>query len=242
MASSRVLVDISQLRQFTAVELLKDPGHDPSPKPIPQCMEVRLDYSLTTGKLAHNVLHGRFPTTYPGTAALANAIKASFVSLFGSSGLTPTIGTAITLNTVSLRDLSVLNALYVPSTSAASAIGSDATQLLPFETAAALTARTALSGPGGRGRMYMLGFTSGSLASGNLMGTVLTTALTQFAAGIPGVFSTNGLTNCLALPSRVAYTGSTGRQHPARPAGTADIVRWDLRDNHWDSQRRRGLK
>lgn len=239
---SRVLVDVADLRQFTAVELLSDPGHDPNKVPIPQCMEVRIDYGLPDGKTAHNVMHARFPSTYPGTVALANAFKTAIAGLYTSSALATSLNINIMLNAVALRDLSVLNALYILSSTAAQAIGSDTGQALPLEVAAVLTQRTALSGPGGRGRIYLTGFTTSTLAVGNVISAACFNQLGQYAAGLAGIFTTQGVTQCLALPSRVGYTGSTGRVHPPRAAQTQDVVRTEVRDNHWDSQRRRGLK
>lgn len=239
---TRRVVAVDQLRQFTAVELLSDPGHDPELKPIPQCMEVRFDYALPDGKVAHNVLHARYPTAYPGTIALANAFKTQWAALFTSSGLSTYLSTLLLLNSVSLRDLAVLNTLYIQSTSAATSVGADAGQALPLEVAAVLTQRTGISGPGGRGRIYMMGFTTLALAPSNVIFGACFTNLANFAAGIAAIFTGQGVTQCLALPSRIEYTGSTGRHHPARAATTADVIRTEIRDNHWDSQRRRGLK
>lgn len=239
---SRRLVNIADLQQFTAVELLSDPGHDPSPKPIPQCMEVRFDYALPDSKTAHNVLHARYPSAYPGSVAMANTIKAAWSQLFGTSGLNNNISTQVTLAGVSLRDLGVLNAVYITSTGAASAIGIDPSQAMPAEVAAVLTERTPISGPGGRGRIYIGGFTPVAIGPGNTISASCVAQLTSFANGISGVFTASSVTQCLALPSRVAYTGTTGRQHPARAAQTADVIATVVRDNHWDSQRRRGLK
>lgn len=242
MVGNRRIVALSDLQSFTAVELLKDPGHDPNKVPIPAAMEVRLDYSLPDAKTGHNVLHARFPGAYPGTTTLANAFKAAFASLFSSSGMGPVLSTNLFLTQVALRDLSVLNQLYILSNTASSPIGTDAGQPLPVEVAAVITERTNVSGPGGRGRIYIPGFTAGSLATGNVIGPTAMTALGQLAVGLPGVFSAQSVTMCLALPSRIGYTGSTGRVHPPRAATTADVIRCEVRDNHWDSQRRRGLK
>lgn len=239
---SRRILAVDQLQQFTAVELLSDPGHDPSPKPINNCMEVRLDYSMPDAKVGHNVLHARYPSTYPGTVTLANTLKTAFVSLFTSSALSSSLSTGLILTSVSLRDLGQLNQAYIVSSSAGSAVGTDATQPLPLEVAAVITERTNVSGPGGRGRIYMFGFTIGSLAAGNVITGSTFNQLQTFANGLQGVFSASQLTMCLALPSRIQYTGSTGRVHPARAAQTADVVGLVVRDNHWDSQRRRGLR
>lgn len=242
MSKSRRVVNVADLRQFTAVELLSDPGHDPVLKPIPQCMEVRLDYAMPDGKTGHNVTHARYPNAFPGTVAMANSLKTAFVGLFTSSGLNAALNSQMQLFSVSLRDLASLNQNYIVSTSAASVIGTDIALALPLETAAVLTLRTNVSGPGGRGRIYLCGFTVSTVAAGNVIITTVMSSLNNFAAGLQAIYTAQALTMCLALPSRVAYTGSTGREHPARAAGTADITAVQVRDNHWDSQRRRGLK
>jgi hypothetical protein len=68
------------------------------------------------------------------------------------------------------------------------------------------------------------------------------TSVQNWANGIPAIFTTNGLTLALGLPARSAYTGTTGTPHPARVAATLPVTSLLVRDNHWDSQRRRGLK
>lgn len=234
-------VRLDALEQFTAINLLNDPGFDPTPRPIPNCMEVRLNWTLDGNRTAHNVLHARFPGTYPGTITLANSIQSAVNSALSSSALLAQLANTTSFAGVSLRDKSNLNQPYVDSSGAAVS-GTAAGPALPHEVAAVLTERTAIVGPGGRGRIYMVGFTQVAAVAGNVISPALVAALTAFGPALRSGINGTGVTMCLMLPSRVAYTGSTGTTHPARAPGTQDVISVVNRDNHWDSQRRRGLK
>lgn len=241
MARSRV-VDLSNFQQFTAINLLADPGHDPQPKPIPACMEVRINYALEDGKVAHNVLHARYTGGYPGNVALANSLQTAINQAFTNTNLLIYLHTSTQITGVSLRDRGALNTPYVDSSGAA-IVGTGTGSALPNEVAACLTQRTAIAGPGGRGRIYIPGFATVALGAGNVIAAATVTGLNNFGNTLrANINAVGGLTMCLALPSRVAYTGSTGTQHAQRPAQTADVASITCRDNHWDSQRRRGLK
>jgi hypothetical protein len=90
--------------------------------------------------------------------------------------------------------------------------------------------------------MYVPGFASNAMATGNVIAATTMTAVNNWAGIIAGVLSAQGYIWCVGHPARQAYTGITGTAHPARIAGTVPITTVSVRDNHWDSQRRRGLK
>lgn len=235
------ILNLANLPQFTAINVLNDPGFDPDIKPIPLCMEVRLNFLLDSGKTGHNVMHVRYSTGFPGSVTLANSYFSSIASALNTSGLLALLHTTTVFTGVSLRDKAVLHAPYIDSnlgTTPGQATGT----ALPNEVAAVLTERTAIVGPGGRGRIYITGFNTAQSITGNVMAGALVTALTTYATSLRNAMNAQGQTMCLALPSRVAYTGSTGTNHPPRLAQTVDVTNIVLRDNHWDSQRRRGLK
>src|SRR5215471_14145662 len=101
MARSRI-VNIANLQQFTAVNLLSDPGYDGSDRHIPSCVEISLVWSLEDGRVAHNVLHGRYGSGFTPTSAIANSILtglstgSSWTALAGFLALTNSF-TAVTL-------------------------------------------------------------------------------------------------------------------------------------------------
>jgi hypothetical protein len=92
--------------------------------------------------------------------------------------------------------------------------------------------------------MYFPGWASNAVGTGGVIAPLAVTALgawanTNLYANIASAIGAG----VIAHPARQAYTSpATGRHFDARPAGTVPIVTVLVRDNHWDSQRRRGLK
>jgi hypothetical protein len=235
------IVPLSDLQQFQAVELLLDPGHIPGPKIAPNCVEVRWRWSQADGKLAFNVTHARYTPPYPGTVTLANAIQSSLVSLLTSAALDTALSTSTSFLGVDLRDINAAGFPLIASTGAAHP-GTRAEPPMPNEIAAALTLRTQFTGQGNRGRIFLPGFGSNLTTANGVIDAATKTILDNFANGVMAVYTSNALTMAIAKPARAAYTGSTGRAHPARAASTEAVTSVICRDNHWDTQRRRGLK
>jgi hypothetical protein len=85
-------------------------------------------------------------------------------------------------------------------------------------------------------------FAVNALGVGNTINPATVTALGNWASIIAGVLSGHGLTLGVAHFSRLAYTTAAGKPVPARPPGIVPVLSVLVRDNHWDSQRRRGRK
>jgi hypothetical protein len=236
------IVRLDNFQQFSAVNLLLDPGEIPGPKIIPNCCEVRLNWALTDGKIAHNVLYGQYGAGFTPSSAIATAIHQALTSGPQWPAVAALLATTVSLTGVSLRDHNAADQPYFTSTSPAAA-GTATGTALPDEVAAVISLQTTKTGPRYRGRMYIPGFTSADAAAGGVMSPNVKTALEAWAGNtIPGALGASGLTWCLGLPARNAYTGSGGRQHPARGPETPGVTGAPVRDNHWDSQRRRGLR
>jgi hypothetical protein len=96
----------------------------------------------------------------------------------------------------------------------------------------------------GRGRYYIPGFASNAVGAGGVIAAACVTAINNWAGNV----ANSGLSaiigpQVLGLPARAAYTSPiTGRNFPARNAQTVALTGVQMKDNHWDSQRRRGLK
>lgn len=235
------VVRLEQLQQFAAVDLRLDPGAIGGPVVIPQCAQIVMYWNLESGRQGHIVLYGRYSGAFAGTTAQANSILTGLTTGGAWTALAAFLSTATTLGAITIRDVSVANQPLVSSTTSG-ASGSSASPSLPNEVAAVVTLRTALAGKSGRGRSYVPGFATNALGAGNVIAAAAVTALQNWANTWPSIISGQGYTWVLGLKARQAYTGSTGTPHPARAATSVPITVATVRDNHWDSQRRRGLK
>jgi hypothetical protein len=237
---TRVLA-LANLQQFQAVKLQFDAGSIGGPKVIPQAAEITLHWQLASGKRGHNVLVGRYAGGYAGTAAQANSILTGLSSGGQWTALAAFIANTAALVSVTIRDLNQPNQPIITNTSPGAG-GTSASVEMPNEIAAVITTRSAFTGPANRGRLYIPGWATNALGAGNIISPAAVTALTNWATTIAGVLSNQGYTWAIGHQARQAYTGSAGTEHPARVAGTVPITSVEVRDNHWDSQRRRGLR
>jgi hypothetical protein len=240
MARNRI-VNLANFEQFTAINVLADAGNIGGPKVIPSVAEIVLDWSLAGVKLAHNVMHGRYTGSFSGTVAQANAIFTALSTGTPATTLLTHMPSSVFMTAVTIRDLGVPNAPLVVSTGTA-ATGSATGNALPYEVALVVTKHTALTGRANRGRIYVPGWGTAAVANDNTAIPAVVTDLQAWANTIQGAFNASGYTMVIAQPARAAYIGSTGTSHPARPAGSVTVGSLFVRDNHFDSQRRRGLK
>lgn len=237
------LVALSDLTQFAAVNITSDPGRLPGPKVIPNCALFRLNWTLGDGKTAHNICYG----AYTGSPALSVTQANSGMSFLTSGGVWTALAAFIhptcLLASVTLLDVRSNTGTEITSTLPA-VPGTSTGTALPDEVAANITLRTANRGPSGRGRVYIPGWATNALGAGNVIAAGAVTALNNWASSIlPGAIATAVGPMQLGLPARQAYTSPiTGRNFPARAATTVPITSLVVRDNHWDSQRRRGLR
>lgn len=240
MSRSRI-IRLDSAEQFAAINVLTDPGHIAGPVIVPSCAQIVHRYNLPAGKTAHIVTYGRYAASFPGTTAQAQALFAALSTGAAWTAIQSRLHTATSFAGIDLRDVSVPNAPLISSTGAA-VPGTGTGGLLPDESAIVVTLRTAFTGPGFRGRMYFSGWDALQVAAGGGIAAALMTALQTYAQGFISIYSGQGYTWVLGQPERAAYTGSTGRQHPHRAAMSTTISAAVVRDNHWDTQRRRGLK
>jgi hypothetical protein len=235
------LVNLANFQQFAAINVLTDPGALGGPVVIPSCAQLRLLWTTGSGKAAHNVLTVRYNGAFAGSAAQLNSILTGLTTGAQWTALSAHIAPTAGLVAADIRDINQPNQPIIPSTGAG-AVGTSSGSELPNEVAVCVTLRTAFTGPQNRGRLYVPGWATTALGANNTIAAAAVTALTNWSSIIAGVLSAQGYTWCIGHPARQAYTGSTGTVHPARVAGSVPITTISVRDNHWDSQRRRGLK
>lgn len=240
MSRSRV-VNLANFQQFTAINVLSDPGASAGPVVIPNAAKFMLVWQLADGKIGRNVLGGIVQPSFIATATLAEAFRAAVVSGATWSALAAFLPTTVSLLRTEIQDIRSAGMTPVASTGA-STPGTSASPALPSEVALVMTLRTARIGAQFRGRMYMPGWATNAIGAGDVAAAAAVTALQNFANNISTGISAGGGQWALLQPERQEYLGVTGTLHPARAANALPISATVVRDNHWDSQRRRGQK
>jgi hypothetical protein len=234
-------INLANVQQFTAVQLTSDPGYIGGPEVIQGVARIYLHWALGDGKAALNVLHGRYTGTFAGTPTQATAMLTALTSGTQWTALASFLAPTMALNQVWIQDVGVAQQPIIVSTTGGSNGTSTGTEL-PNEVALVITLRTGGIGRENRGRMFIPGWATTSLATGNVVAAAAVTALQNWAGNISGILSAQGYQWGIGHRARAAYTGITGTEHPAREAGLVPIQTVLVRDNHWDSQRRRGLR
>ena len=237
------ILNLSSLQPFQAVNLLSDPGHIAGPIQIDNAARLRINWTLGNGKTAHNILHFQYNGTPALSVTLADTIKLGLIAGGPWTAFAAHLAPTAALQSVTLTDIRQPGLPEFTSVAAATPGASTGTAL-PDEASIVVTLRTANRGPSGRGRFYLPGLATTALASGNVIASAVMTAIANWANNnVRGTINANLGPMCLGLPARAGYTSPiTGRVFPARTDSTPPVTSCEVRDNHWDSQRRRGLR
>jgi hypothetical protein len=235
------IVNLANFAQFTAINLLSDPGYDKADRIIPQAVQIVLDWALSDGKAAHNVMYGQVTGTVTVNQALANSLHNAITGgAFGA--FAGHLASSTSFVGVTVRDMRAAN-LPAFQSSVGSTPGTGLAIALPNEVALVVTLRTAKSGRSFRGRLFIPGYALAESIAGNVASPgAVTDTNSWFTSQVSSAIASSGMTPCLGLFHRLAYTSAGGRPVPERPATTQPITAYVVRDNHWDTQRRRGLK
>lgn len=198
---------------------------------VANAAQMRLIWSVGGTLYALNVMGVVNSTAVAITQALTNTIGAAVKSALTSSTLGSQIHTTVALANVGLRDIRTANTAEFLDSGAAVA-GTATGDLLPPQTALVITLRTAQAGRSFRGRVYLPGFAeSVSTAAGIYAGT---THGVSFITAIKSALVTSGLDlGVLSRPNAEAT--------PPRAGFITPVTSIVIRDNVWDTQRRRAI-
>jgi hypothetical protein len=239
------IVDISKLQPFTAINLSSDPGAIGGHVHVPSCAQIVLNFQQTDAKSAHIVLYGRYAGAFHGTVAEANAIYTAMFSTASWTTLAGFLAPTFAVTGITIRDVNPLDGSgAIVTSNLTTGPGTSASPAIPGEVSLVVTKRTAKQGRSFRGRMYFAGWATNALGAGDVAAAAAVTALQNWATNLVGSsMSASGYTHVLGLQARAAYVSPiTGTPFPARDATSEAITALQVRDNHWDSQRRRGLR
>ena len=128
------LVALGSLEQLAAINVLSDPGSVGGPVVVPQAAQIVLSWSLESGKVAHNVLYGRYTGAFAGTAAQAEAIRAALTTGGAWTALAAFFSTTNFLSGVTIRNVNIANQAIIASTGP-STPGTSASAAQPNEVA-----------------------------------------------------------------------------------------------------------
>lgn len=237
------IIDLSQLQQFAAVNNPDaDLGELKGPVIVPNAVQVVLRWTLDDGKIAHNVLYAGYSPPFALTSTDAQAIFSGLTTGALWTAFASHIFSTNALAAVDLRNVDVKDQPIISSTGLA-VPGTNVSGPLPNEVALVVTLRTAKTGKANRGRMYVPGYGGNAVGANNVVAGPTVTDTQAWAQSITAVLSGRSLIWGLGQKERLQYTSPiTGTTHPARPAHLEPITQAVVKDNHWDSQRRRGLK
>ncbi len=205
---------------------------------IPNCIQVRMLWTLPNTKTAYNVLHGTVAGGFTATSAVAEAIFTALKAAAGWTSWRARVNSGVNLAGVDLRDMRTANQPVVASTSAAAA-GTGAGTALPPGDALCVTLRTALAGRSYRGRVFLPGLDATALAAGGVAAAGTVTDATSFVTALQTALTGQSIAMAIAQPARQSYVGSTGAVHIARAAAAAVVTSIVTRNNIIDHQRRR---
>lgn len=208
---------------------------------MPSCAQVVIDWTLDGGKVGHTVWYGKYTPPFNLTVADLDALTNALFQPAAFTTLATFFPTLVGPAHASLRNVDVRDQPRIEGSFGGRA-GSSASPALPSEVAAVLTLRTALTGRGNRGRSYIPCWATNALGAGNVISSAAVTALQAWGNLIIPSFAAGRMQFVLGQKHRLEYTSPGGVHHPDRPAFGLPITQVSVRDNHWDTQRRRGLK
>jgi len=206
-------------------------------KPIPNCIQVRLVWS-TPSRTLMNVVHGFSQSAGPLNPNIAQSFFSALTGAAGWPNVLAQLPTSTTLTAVDVRDLRQTNNPLIAATFTAIP-GTSASTPLPPQTAIAITLRTAFAGVQFRGRIYWGGL---SLTADDTTGHISTPGSNAAMSYYNSI--TAGM-NAIAWPLSVAgrdlpaRPGHGGVTLPPRPAQNTLVTSALVRDNIFDTQRRR---
>lgn len=206
---------------------------------VPNVIEIAIKQTGANGKQANFACYGAYASAPPSLASLATALW-NAISGAWSTNLAPQMAPAAEITSVWIRDMSNVNNPIVVGTGPAIP-GTGTGNPLPPETAIVITENINARGRGLKGRMYLGGFVDSAGGANGIISAGGQAAVQGFATALFNAITTNSLTPCVPQVARNQYIGFTGTVHAARTPTHVTCSQYVLRNNEFDTQRRRGV-
>jgi hypothetical protein len=207
------------------------------PVVIPNCIEVLLSWT-SSNRTFHNALHGNLTAVGPINPGMAETLFSAIKANAATTTWLGHLGTGVRFAGCAVKDLRAPNnpmyfstGTVVPGT----AVGVE----LPLSSSLVVTLRTAQSGQGFRGRVYLAGMTDAALASPLAFLDTVGTDAVAFIEGVDSAMGTQNIPMVVAQRALQAGTHHDGSPWAARDAGVLDVIAKDIANPRIDSQRKR---
>jgi hypothetical protein len=200
---------------------------------------VKLHWTFAARNIS-NVLIGTLTATPPDFDALANTLFTSIKGLSSTTGWLAECHPSLLLTAVSVKDLRTAHQADHVS-SGPSVAGTGTGQPMALNSSMVITERTAMSGPGFRGRVYLAGMISQPTFDGIHLTQAVSDAGVAFVLGVKNVMATNSIPMGVGQRSLAADPLAPPGSANASPRASSVIpVTAVLQENlRVDSQRRR---
>jgi len=207
------------------------------PLVIPNAAQVYLHWQ-NAGRPFTNVLGAIKPAPLLVDQSMAESLGAAIKGALATSGLAPMLGPAVTLDEVGVRSIATAGQPEFLDSGAAVS-GTGVTDALPPQTALVISAQTDRSGASYRGRIYLGGWVEGQNDANGYASAGSVTAGMAFVQACSDAMDAVGL--AFAVLSRPAEGGTIPEKIiPARAGFATAITSLEVKNQFWDTQRRRG--
>ena len=208
------------------------------PEVVPSCGQIALLWEQE-GQRMSNIMHSQLVPTGPIDPTAAEQIFSGIKAAAATTTWLANVHPSCSLIGVEVKDLRSAHQSVIQSTGPAvpgTGTGSPLSQM----TAMAVTLRTAQSGAGFRGRVYLPGLDEGTLLNARRFTDVAGAAAVAFVQGVQNVY-----TPIIGIPvvAQRALNADPNSSNPEmqqpRPAGTVPITGVNIANPRVDTQRRR---
>jgi hypothetical protein len=207
------------------------------PLVVPNTAAVRLLWMSGTRHF-HNVLHASYTSPSVITPALPETIFSAVKAATSTTTFLSHLAPSTELSAVGIRDIgTAYHAEYMSSSGAS--LGTGTGTALSINNALVVTLRTAQTGQGFRGRVYLAGFTDAALANTLDWAATPGSDAVAFITGIQGALTAAQLTLALAQRALNAGTHHDGTPWAARAAQPVTVTSVSIANVRVDSQRKR---
>jgi len=201
-------------------------------------MQIRLRFTMH-GRDTNNIVFFRYPPASPPNQSRTNALATATATNF-SANLAPRMGAQTIFQGVNIRDVNTAGQIeFIGSTTPQA--GTAVVESMPNNVALCVSLPTGTTGPGGRGRLYLGGWSEAENDATGQISSAASTAAFNFCATL-----NNDVAAAFGSPSNWVVAR---RNHPAytipavnvaAQAGQSNnVLNFLVRDTVWDSQRRR---